>query len=177
MLVNGLDVKQQSERRNWYRYHLDATITHPHTGVIYVFSCLNAAAASSVTVTPPSFGEFEIAALEYKGLLTSAALDKVGTIHDGGFQGSSGTYSWTTNASGTLAQASELVLAINAEVYGDATGYSTTGYTQEILQAGVGSGALAVLDAVVSSTGSVTPSGTYAANNGTWVGSFVLTYK
>jgi len=155
-------------------YHLDATLAHPHTGAIYVFSCLKAAAARSVTVTPPSFGNFQIVALEYSGLLTSGALDKVGTMHDDGFQASSGTYNWTTNASGTLAQAPELVLAINAEVYGKATGYSARGYSPEIMQGG---GSVAVLDAVVSSTSSVTPSGTYTASDDTWVGSFVMTYK
>jgi len=154
-------------------YHLDATLTHPHTGAIYVFSCLKAAAASSVTVTPPSFGNFQIVALEYSGLLTSGALDKVGAVYDDSFHASSGAYNWTTNASGTLSQADELVLAINAEAYGKVTGYSASNYTQEIMQAG----AIAVLDAVVSSTSSVAPSGKYTASDGTWVGSFVMTYK
>ena len=156
-------------------YHLDASIVHPHAGSVYVFSCLNAAPASSVTVTPPSFGNFQVVALEYSGLLTRGALDRVGPVHDDGFEGSPGTYRWTTSPSETLAQAPELVLAINAEVYGTVTGYSASGYRQEILQA-TATGALAVLDAVVSSTNSVSPSGTYTANGG-WVASFVLTYK
>jgi hypothetical protein len=166
-------------------YRLDAVITHPHIGVVYVFSCLNAATASSITVTPPSFGDFQIAALEYSGLVSTAGplvegrrprpspVDKVGTVSDNTFQDSSGTYDWTTNPSGTLARKPELVLAINAEPYGNVTSYSAAGYTQEILQAG----SLAVLDAVVSSTNSVMPSGTYTANGGTWVGSFLITYK
>jgi hypothetical protein len=154
-------------------YHLDTSMPHPHFGVVYVFSCLNAAPASSVRVAPPSFGIFEIAALEYHGLLPSGALDKVGKLYDDGFQANSGAYHWSTYSPGTLAQASELALVIHAEAYGNVTGYSGAGYTQEILEGG----SLGVMDAVVPAASSVAPSGTYTANNGTWVGSFVMTYK
>lgn len=156
-------------------YRLDATVPHPHTGAVYVFSCLNAAAATSVTVTPPSFGNFQIAALEYSGLLTSGALDKVSAMYDDGFQSSSGAYKWTTNPSGTLARPSELVLAINAEAYGNVTSYSAPGYKPELLQASP-TGALGILDAITSSNHSVTPAGTYTETGGSWVGSFLLTY-
>jgi hypothetical protein len=157
-------------------YHLDAMAPHPHTGEIYVFSCLNAAPASSVTVTPPTFGDFQIAALEYTGLLTSNALDRVGTVHDNGFQASSGRYNWTTNPSGALSQSSELVLAINAEVYGNVGGYVARGYLEELLQS-TPTGSIGILEATVLSTGSVTPSGIYTQTNGAWVASFVMTYR
>jgi hypothetical protein len=169
-------------------YRLDAAVPHPHSGVVYVFSCLRAAPVSSVTVTPPGFGDFQVVALEYYGLATTAgpkllsrrprptAVDKVGTMNDDGFEDTSGAYIWATNASGKLAQEPELVLAINAEAYGNVTAYSGAGYTQEILQSAA-TGSLAVLDAAVSSTESVTPSGTYKASGGTWVGSFLMTYK
>lgn len=169
-------------------YHLDAAITHPHTGAVYVFSSLNTAPANAVTVTPPSFGDFQIVALEYRGLQTTAgperrvrrpkptAVDKVSPLNDDGFQSSGGTYNWATSASGVLAQEPELVLAINAEAYGNVTAYSAAGYTQEIFQA-TPTGALAVLDQLVSSTSSVAPSGTYTAKGGTWVGSLLIAYK
>jgi hypothetical protein len=157
-------------------YHLDATIPHPHTGEVYVFSCLNAAPASSVTVTPPTFGDFQIAALEYTGLLTGNALDRVGTIHDNGFQATSGRYNWTTNPSGALSQSSELVLAINAEAYGDVGGYVARGYLEELLQS-TPTGSIGVLDGTVLSSASVTPSGIYTQTNGAWVASFVMTYR
>jgi hypothetical protein len=103
-------------------------------------------------------------------------VDKVSPLNDDGFQSSGGTYNWATSASGVLAQEPELVLAINAEAYGNVTAYSAAGYTQEIFQA-TPTGALAVLDQLVSSTSSVAPSGTYTAKGGTWVGSLLIAYK
>lgn len=154
-------------------YTLDATYTGlgNGSGRVYVYSCLVAKAASTITITASGYELFSANAMEYSGIATSSAFDKASTAHDNGYTTSVTT--WTSDATGALSQADELVIGAVFDGYGAITGISATGYTAYTT---VDSGG--VVDKVVSSTDSVTPSGNTTKDSGDyWLWGMAVTYK
>lgn len=137
---------------------------------LYVASCHNASALASgslitATTDANTTSRRAVWALSVSGLATSSALDKTNT------NSGSGT-AWSGGASGTLAQADELVVGIGTTV-STASTTADTGYTQtESFLTGGGRG-ISVWK-IVSSTTSETPGG--ACGNNSWVG-LTATYK
>jgi hypothetical protein len=133
-------------------YTLDADFLGYNNIRCYVYSCLVAKAVSTITVTASGYEIFSVSTMEYSGIATSAAFDKESTFHDNDYTTSVTT--WTSDATGTLSQADEIVIGVIQDVYGRILTVSATGYTAYTLVSMGG-----VVDKIVSSTDSVTPSG------------------
>lgn len=145
-------------------YTSSQTWVHSHGNDMYVWSIANANAATTVTVTT-AYNASVCEILDIQGLATSNVVDKTATVYDGGY----GTnLAWTTNASGTLSNSNELVLAFLADSSGALT-YSGTGCTQQVLNTGC-----AIFSKTVSATDSVTLSGTTSGTG--WCDTGLLTY-
>ncbi len=155
-------------------YTLDKTYDCPvTTSYFYIYSCLVAKAASTITVTASGYEVFGASIMEYSGIATSLALDKIATIYHNDWT-TTGTR-WTANGTGTLSQADELVLSVNYETRSHLASFAITGYTVYAIPGQKGG----VADKIVSSTDSLTPSGTYTrtGSDACEIYSGVVTYK
>lgn len=139
----------------------------------YVYVVPNASAVSSITVTPAGYDLFGVSILEVQGIVATSPVDKKDTApYDNGWK--SGT-TWTSNATGTLSQADEIVLAVLYDTYESVTAYAGTGWAAGSFVTGYGSG---VLSKIVSATDSVTAAGTLTVGAGDYeVYSMVITLK
>lgn len=126
-----------------------------------IFYSTNTAPASRITVTTSGWEQFNSCALEITGAAAGNPIDKVSTeIYNNDYWNAD----WTANqATGELAQADEMILVTQFNSYmSDAvTSYSATGYTQDAIINGC-----CLMDKIVSSTASSTPSGTATVGAG-----------
>lgn len=155
-------------------YSTATTITGTVAQTSKIFYFPNTAAGvTSVTISSTSSTDLDLIVTEYSGILTASPLDKTST------NGQLASTSWTSNATATTTQGSELLIgSCMGNLHNTTTFTAGTGWTAVATVLSTRGGAnleLFMEDQVVSSTGTYAATGTTSQNDNEYAS--IATFK